>query len=138
MDQLESIRMVTSRDTDWLAFQDELAAMERQTGVYDLTQMAAAPQWLRMTVTYGASRLLAVGADTLTGRKQLFVRNCGDVAVRVSGESSEAAIYENGIVIPPGVMQLFRFTPPSEGGDDVNLYVRSAGRACELEILEVK
>lgn len=136
MDQLETIKKITVKDTDWIAFQDELKGLEFTDA--ETSAMSTAFSCIRMTVTYGASRLLAVGSTTLAGRKQLIVRNLGDVAVRVSSTSSDAEIYESGILIPPGGVKSFSFIPPESGGDDVDLYVRSAGHACELEIMEVK
>lgn len=83
-----------------------------------------------LVLTYGASTLLAVGASSLSGRKQLTVRNNGRNTVLV-GPSSTQAIYEEGMPVEPGETKVFKFS-----GDSIDLYGRSNGFACSVTIWE--
>lgn len=83
-----------------------------------------------LVLTYGASTLLAVGSASLSGRKQLTVRNNGSNTVLV-GPSSELAIYEEGLPVEPGETKVFKFS-----GDSIDLYGRSNGFACSVTIWE--
>ncbi len=83
-----------------------------------------------LVLTYGASTLLAVGASSLQGRKQLTVRNNGRNTVLV-GPSSDQAIYEEGLPVEPGETKVFKFA-----GDPVDLYGRSNGFACNVTVWE--
>ena len=83
-----------------------------------------------LVLTYGASTLLAVGASSLSGRKQLTVRNNGRNTVLV-GPSSEQAIYEEGLPVEPGETKVFKFL-----GDSIDLYGRSNGFACSVTVWE--
>lgn len=83
-----------------------------------------------LVVTYGASTLLAVGATSLQGRKQLTVRNNGNNTVLV-GPSSDQAIYEEGLPVEPGETKVFKFS-----GDSIDLYGRSNGFACSITVWE--
>lgn len=83
-----------------------------------------------LVLTYGASTLLAVGSSSLSGRKQLTVRNNGRNTVLV-GPSSEQAIYEEGLPVEPGETKVFKFS-----GDSIDLYGRSTGFACNVTVWE--
>ena len=83
-----------------------------------------------LVLTYGASTLLAVGSSSLSGRKQLTVRNNGRNTVLV-GPSSEQAIYEEGLPVEPGETKVFKFS-----GDSIDLYGRSNGFACNVTVWE--
>ena len=83
-----------------------------------------------LVLTYGASTLLAVGSASLSGRKQLTVRNNGNNTVLV-GPASEQGIYEEGLPVEPGETKVFKFS-----GDSIDLYGRSNGFACSVTIWE--
>lgn len=93
-----------------------------------------APETKTITLSYGASVLLAVGSAPATGRTQLIVYNRGPVQIKI-GKSSEEAIYEEGIPIEPGQRIVFRFD--ADATSPVSLYGRSMGYKCEVEIAEV-
>ncbi|MBO8442624.1 MAG: hypothetical protein IAC42_02530 [Spirochaetes bacterium] len=93
-----------------------------------------APEAATLTLSYGASKLLAVGSAVATGRTRLIVYNKGPAQIKV-GKSSESAIYEDGIPIEPGQRVIFRFD--AEASTPVQLYGRSMGYKCEVEIAEV-
>ena len=86
-----------------------------------------APEAATLTLSYGASKLLAVGSAVATGRTR-------PAQIKV-GKSSESAIYEDGIPIEPGQRVIFRFD--AEASTPVQLYGRSMGYKCEVEIAEV-
>lgn len=83
-----------------------------------------------LVLTYGASTLLAVGTSSLSGRKQLTVRNNGKNTVLV-GLSSDQAIYEEGLPVEPGETKVFKFA-----GESIDLYGRSNGFACNVTVWE--
>lgn len=102
------------------------------TNLISEVSVELSPNYASIIATYSASILLAASGTTLVGRKQLLVMNTDkQVAVRV-GPSSVNAIYEDGIVIEPGQTMVFSFT----GASDVDLYVRSAGYAVRVEVME--
>lgn len=82
-----------------------------------------------ITVSYGASKLLAAGSDVKTGRTSIQVFNYGPCEILV-GPSSTSSIYENGTAIPPGVPVTLNV--PAE----VKLYARSRGYKCKVGITE--
>lgn len=93
-----------------------------------------APEAKTITLSYGASVLLAVGSAPATGKTQVIVYNKGPAQIKV-GKSSEAAIYEDGIPVEPGQRVIFRFDP--DATSPVSIYGRSMGYKCEVEIAEV-
>lgn len=95
----------------------------------DMT-IAIAPQYTILTASYGASILLAKSSAAAAGRKSLTVTNFGPVRAMI-GQSSAAAIYEEGIPLEPGQTITFTFS-----GEDVPLYARSRGYAVRLGVIE--
>lgn len=84
-----------------------------------------------LTLTYGASTLLASGAASATDRGSLIIQNLGPAQVRV-GVSSDSAIYEDGLAVEPGETKVFKFTSTS-----VDLYGRAMGHATKVKVWEV-
>lgn len=84
-----------------------------------------------LTLTYGASTLLASGAASATDRGSLIIQNLGPAQVRVGG-SSDSAIYEDGLAVEPGETKVFKFASTS-----VDLYGRAMGYATKVKVWEV-
>lgn len=90
---------------------------------------AVTPATADITVSYGASKLLAAGSDVLSGRTSIELFNYGPCSILV-GPSSESAIYESGMEIPPGRQIVLN------ASDAVKLYARSRGYKCKVRVTE--
>ena len=84
-----------------------------------------------ITLTYGASTLLAESSSSASGRKQLIVRNEGR-ATDLVGPQSSNAIHETGLPVEPGETKVFRFHSAS-----VDLYARAMGYKTRVSVWEV-
>ena len=98
----------------------------------EISVAVAAPRITRVTVTYGASTLLAGAASPLEGMKTLIVRNRGHIMARI-GASSDKPIFEEGIELEPGA----EIKIPVTGSAPPKIYGRSSGFTTVLEVIEV-
>ena len=103
-----------------------------KSSVMEISVAVAAPRITLITVTYGASTLLAGAASPLEGMKTLIVRNKGHIMARI-GASSDKAIYEEGIELEPGC----ELRIPVTASAPPKLYGRSSGFTTVLEVIEV-
>lgn len=102
-----------------------------QTILPQIIKIASSASCKTLTMTYGASTLLAVDSASLSGRKYLTIRNDGKRTILV-GEQSSESIYEEGYPIEPNQIVQFAF----EGDSTVDLYGRSIGAICECTVWE--
>ncbi len=96
----------------------------------DTLEFSMAPASGKITLSYGASRLIALGGSNLSGRTKIIVTNLGPCQIRLSGSSSESAIYENGYPVEPGQTVILNV------GSSISVYGRSTGYKTVVEVTE--
>lgn len=107
------------------------SALDRELSTLpDALEFALAPVSGRISLSYGASRLIASGGSNLSNRTKIIVTNLGPCQIRLSGASSDSAIYETGYPVEPGQTVILNV------GSEISVYGRSMGYKTIVEVTE--
>lgn len=93
-------------------------------------ELPSTPLTARITLSYGASRLIAAGSSNKSGRTRVMVLNLGPCQIRINGSSSTEGIMETGLPIEPGQTVIFNIS------SDASIYGRSMGYKTFVEVTE--